>query len=255
MVTKNLVFSFYVFDGFEDNEAIKLHLKCLKKYSNIFDNAKFVISIKDTSNIGMIKKAESMITECGFKNLEFKVKQNDCYCEARTLKDEILDKIDTFEGLTFFAHTKGVTNVTNKEIKKESVLKWVAGMYYMNLNFIEEVESCLIYHFDCSMFGSYKVVSDKIENKNRRWYAGTFYWINTNRLSNNMKNRGIEMPKLHDSGYAEFITGELDELGTHCDVYLYPFEYDSAGGLINFLLMNDQYEIEKYKEYEKALGI
>ena len=236
MITKNIVFHFYAFEGFRDNEAIKLHLSCLKRYSGIFDNALFVISVDDTSDTVLIGDAEKAIIDCGFRNITFKVSENDCYCEATTFK-------------------KGTTNVVNPNMDKISVLKWIAGMYYLNLNFVEEAERVLIKEFKYSMFGAYKVVDDKIENANRRWYAGTFYWINTNRLSNNMKQRGIQMPRLHDRGYAEFITGELDNLGTHGDVYLFPFDYNSAGFLIDFLLLNDDKEIEKYREYEKELGI
>lgn len=255
MITKNLVFSFFAFKGFEDNEAIKLHLSCLKYYAKIFDNALFVISVSDISDIETIKSAEKCIIDCGFKHLTFKVSENDYYCEGRAFKENIVDKIETFDGITFFGHTKGVTNVNNPEMDKVSILRWVAGMYYLNLNFIDEVERVLVKEFKYSMYGAYKVVDDKIENRNRRWYAGTFYWINTNRLYNNMKQRGISFPNLHDRGYAEFITGELDMLGSHGDAYLFPFEYNDAGFLANFLLLNDESEIKKYLEYEKMLGV
>lgn len=255
MITKNLVFHFYTFSGFEENEAIKLHLACLKRFSGIFDNALFVISVDDLSDIETIKKTEIAVVGCGFKNVRFKIAENDYYCEGKTFKNEIIDRIQSFDGITFFGHTKGVTNVLNGSIDKTSVLKWIAAMYYLNLNFVDEAERTLIKEFKYSMYGSYKVVDDKIENKNRTWYAGTMYWINTNRLSNNMVQRGLSFPKLHDRGYAEFITGEVDKLGTHGDVYLYPFDYDTAGFLVNFLLLNDASEIEKYNEYEKALGV
>lgn len=255
MITKNIVFHFYAPEGFENNEAIKIHLACLKRYSHIFDNALFIISVNDINDTALIGAAEKAIIDCGFRNIKFKVSENDCYCEAVTFKKEIIDKLGSFDGITFFGHTKGVTNVVNPNMDKISVLKWVAGMYYLNLNFVEEAESVLVKEFKYSMFGAYKVVDDKIENANRRWYAGTFYWINTNRLANNMKQRGIQIPRLHDRGYAEFIAGELDNLGSHGDVYLFPFDYDTAGFLIDFLLLNDGNEIAKYREYEKELGI
>ena len=255
MIVKNLVFSFYTFKGFMENEAIRLHLKCLKRYSHIFNNALFVISIKDTSDIGTIKETEKAIIDCGFRHIKFTVSQNDYYCEGKAFKEEIIDKIDSFEGLTFFGHTKGVTNVENPKMGKVSILKWIAGMYYLNLNFIDEVERMLIKEFTCAMYGAYKVIDKGIENANNRWYAGTFYWINTNRLSNNMRQRGRKFPKLHDRGYAEFITGEVDMLASHGDAYLFPFEYNNAGFLTDFLLLNDSGEIEKYHAYEKEVGV
>lgn len=255
MIYKNLIFHLYSFDGFEDNDAIRVHLSCLKHFSSVFDNAKFIISVDDPKNADLIKKTEKAIVSCGFRNVGFKVVENDYYREARTFKEEVIDKLDKYEGLTFFAHSKGTTNVLNPKMNKESVLKWVAGMYYLNLNFIDDVENTLINQFKYAFYGSFKVVSDNIENKNKTWYAGTFYWVNTNRLLNNIKQRGIKIPNLHDRGYAEMLPGEIDELASYGMTYLYPFDYDEAGSRVLFLLGESQDKYEKFCEYAKNIGI
>lgn len=255
MVYKNLVFHFYTFEGFRDNEAIKLHLNCLKYYSDIFDNALFVISVDDVNNTELIKETEHAIIDCGFKDVRFKVVENDVYREAKTFKVEIMDKLTSYEGITFFGHTKGVSNMSIKEVNKESVLKWIAGMYFLNLHFVDEAENLLIGQFRTCFYGAYKVISKKVENKNNTWYAGTFFWVNTNRLANNIKQRKIEIPNLHDRGYAEFVTGELDVLGSHGWLYLFPFNYNEAGSRLSFLLDNDEEVVKKYKEYEQEVSV
>jgi hypothetical protein len=129
------------------------------------------------------------------------------------------------------------------------------GDVFLNLRFAEEAEDELINQFSVSFFGAYKVVSDKIENKNNTWYAGTFFWVNTNRLANNIKQRKIEIPNLHDRGYAEFITGELDTLGSHNRMYLYPFTYNEAGNRVEFLLNRDETALNEFSRYEQEVGI
>lgn len=255
MIYKNIVFHFYTFNGFENNEANVLHLSCLKYFAGIFDHAKFIVSVDDVKDIDLIKKTEKAIISCGFKNIEFKVSKNDYYREAKTFSEEIINGIGNYDGLTFFAHNKGITNMMDPKINRSSVLKWIAGMYYMNLNFVDDAENELINKFKYSFYGSFKVVSDKIENKNKTWYAGTFYWINTNRLSNNIKQRGIKVMRLHDRGYAEMLPGELDELASYKEIYLYPFDYNDAGDRILFLLGENDKEYAKFCEYAKNVGI
>lgn len=255
MVCKTLVFHFYAFEGFKENCANRLHFSCLKYFSNVFDKSLFVISVDDISNSDLIKEAEHEIIDCGFKDVRFKVVHNDVYREGRTFKEEIADKMDKFEGLVFFGHNKGITNVMNDKMNSESILKWIAGMYYMNLHFVEEAEKKLISEFKYSLYGAYKVESPKIENKNNTWYAGTFYWLNPRRLSNNLRQRGISVPPLHDRGYAEFFSGEVDLLDSHLNMYLLPFEYNNAGNLIYTLLNFDDNELNLYYEYEKEIDI
>ena len=49
---RHLVFSFYIFDGWENNFANKVHLKYLEKYRDLYDDAEFIISCDDVHDTG-----------------------------------------------------------------------------------------------------------------------------------------------------------------------------------------------------------
>ena len=190
--------------------------------------------------------------------MRFKVSENDQYREARAFREEIVDRLNEYSGITFFAHNKGVSNVLNPNFDNVSIKRWIASMYYLNLeeDILKEAEEELVGAFASPFFGAYCIKSEKIENKYKQWYAGTFYWTNTNRLYNDIVQRGLPIPNLHDRGYAEFFPGEMEKtLCTHNKVYLYPFDYNDVTEALEFLLQGNEEELKKYYEYEKALDI
>ena len=153
-IKKRLVFYFYTFENFMDNRAIKIHLKCLKKYSNVFDNALFIISIDDVNNSPLIFETETELLKLGFKDIRFKIHKNNGYCESQPFYEEIVRNLKYLDGLTFFGHTKGVTNYAKSDVDIESIDAWLLGMYYLNLEFIPEVEYRMTYSLS-RFFGAF----------------------------------------------------------------------------------------------------
>ena len=106
---KKLVFHFYCDSEWENNQAVKLHLKCLEYFSHIFDDAVVVISTNDISNKDMIMSVKKkIICTLDVPSLTIKVKENTPFREAQTYHDEVLGQ--DYDGIVFFAHTKGYTN-------------------------------------------------------------------------------------------------------------------------------------------------
>ena len=155
-IKKRLIFYFHTFEGFLDNRAIQIHLRCLAYYCNVFDEALFIISVDDTKNDRLIYDTETALLKCGFRNVQFKVHRNNPYCEAQPFFEEIVEKMNSLDGLTFFGHTKGEGNYNRKDANSEAVDAWILGLYYTNLSYLEEVENRLIKDFSC-LFGAQRL--------------------------------------------------------------------------------------------------
>lgn len=210
-IHKRIVFHFYTFEDFKNNRANQLHLKCLKRYSNVFNDAIFVISLDDISNVKLIRETQDAILDCGFLNIKFIIKKNDSYREAKTFYEEIILKMKDLYGLTFFGHNKGTTNYATHPDNKDDIDAWIVGLYYFNLNFIEEVKNETISNCSC-FYGAFLHVNPRqIEDKEvPGGYSGTFYWINCSRLYNKpfiekkFYDREIDIfPPISDRYYAE----------------------------------------------------
>lgn len=202
---KRLVFHFYAEKDYKENRAIKIHLRCLKFYHNIFDEAIFFIAVDDITNTDLIKSIEKDLIDCEFKNVRFQVVQNDCYREARTFYDQIICKLKTLDGMTFFGHTKGYTNYKKlpNHATPENLDIWITAMYYLSLNFIDEAEDFLFNHPRCNDFyGSF--LSDWIDDNgiDHAIYSGTFYWLNCAQIFSRHYLKE-EPPVLDNLAYAE----------------------------------------------------
>lgn len=246
-IKKRLVFYFYTFDGFKENRAIKIHLKCLKHYSHVFDEALFIISVDDTENAQLIYDTEVEILGAGFKDVRFKVHKNNGYCEAQPFFEEIMEKLDTLDGLTFFGHTKGVTNYQKAGCCVESIDDWLIGMYYLNLEHIEDVENKMTYRVS-RFYGAFLTDNEDGPGVNCL-YSGTFYWMNCPMIDIDRRNGEADIPKTyHQRGFAETLPGLLYkwkgvgtvEFASYCTRCLYPYDpYFETNYVISFLLGDD----------------
>lgn len=202
-VKKRLIFHFYAGKDYRTNRAVLIHLECLKHYHKVFDEALFCVAVDDVNDSELITSVETDICKCGFKDLHFKVVQNDIYREARTFYDEIIAKIDVLDGMTFFGHTKGYTNYKDLPYfaTSDKLDSWITGLYYFSLEFASEAELHLFGQpFFNVFYGSFLTYCEKDSyNKSFIYYSGTFFWTNALRLLKNTK----EMPLLDDLGYAE----------------------------------------------------
>ena len=183
---KTLVYHLYV-NSVDINEKplYKLHQKCLNIYKDRFDKALFVVTVDDLANTELIGNAIKWILDINFgKEFDIKVKKNDALCESKTFQKYVLDNTN-INGMVFFAHNKGSNNFesTNPDLIKDSVFMWVSGMYYYNLNYMDEVNGALCgkkYYPEC-MYGAFLMEKDIDDDRlflAPYHYAGNFYWLN-----------------------------------------------------------------------------
>ena len=208
-----LVYYFYIPND-EFNEMYELHFKCLEQYSNLFDESTFFIAIDDF-DADKVRYVENRLINCGFnKNVKFNViPNNESLREAKILKEEIVDKMRDLDGLTFFAHTKGVSTYT---INPESNKIWVAAMYYFNLNYVEDVKKYL-YEYHNNSYGFFRCFdSEFYQIKNRWMYCGTFMWLNCPKIHHYIETQNVVVPELFDKYFAEEFIGNVTPWTLSC---------------------------------------
>ena len=151
---KRLVFSFYASEDFEDNIANKFHFKCLERYSNVFNEVIVCIIVSDVENKELVYKVRNYFLRIFNCSIAFKTYENTALNESLVFENEISDRLKSLDGLTFFAHNKGAGNINNWICDKNSILRWILGMYYLNLEPIYDVEQCLCHNFSGMFYGS-----------------------------------------------------------------------------------------------------
>lgn len=210
-ISRRLIFYFYGFDDYKNNRAIKIHLNCLKHYCEIFDEAIFYISVNDVTNTSLITSIENDIINIGYnKNVKFVVVEDTEYHESLIFYEEVVKKLQDLDGITFFGHTKGITNY-DRGYTQDCVDSWITGMYYLNLEFMEDVENRLIAR-EGRFYGTFlsEIGEDVINNgsmptnKNRLMYTGTFFWMNCTQIFSDYRT----FPKLTSRWYTEMFPGE-----------------------------------------------
>lgn len=199
---KTLVFRFFVPSEYKENIAIRMHFESLKRYSHIFDSAIFSICFEN-DDMSRAAEVEKDIMDCGFvKDVRFVLEENSPFTESIAIKKYILDRLEELDGLVFFGHTKGVTNVKTFSYDVDSKLKWVYSLYFYNLEFIDDVERNLIYctPYIATFYGALRTTMDECKHFH---YPGTFYWINPKGLYNDVNSGLVTIPKLANRSFGE----------------------------------------------------
>lgn len=228
---KILIYYFYLTDDFLSKRSNLINFECLRRYAHIFDEAKIFLSLDDTQKSELIREAEKVFVSIPFNgNISFHVVQNTPYRESRVIKQEILDKIDTLDSLVFFAHAKGFTNLEKFPELSEDMTKWIVGLYFLSLEYMQEVEDNIgeYSEFVSISFGSFPTIKNEsgttadstyIDNIKYSWYYnGTFFWINTIKLYNYINRNNVKIPKMEDRFFSEQMLGEI-----------FPYDNLSAG--------------------------
>jgi hypothetical protein len=188
---KKLIYHLYIGEDFESNEAYDLHFHCLKYFINVFDKIDFTICIDKELRKYFLLKAYNWINNLEFSGeIIINVVDNTNLREAKTFKDKVVDANNSKE-YVFFAHSKGISNLRNENINKESVITWILAMYFYNLNFIKELEN--IFSGENRrpeiFYGAPLVIFDRdaypvYGHKSCIEYSGTFFWTNGPRFYN-----------------------------------------------------------------------
>lgn len=213
-IKKRLVFHFYISPDGVDTYTNRIHFQCLSMLPKVFDEALFVISIDDTNDINAIEELEMKLIDCNItNNIEFKIKENDFLRDAGTFYDEIICHLEDFDGLTFFGHNKGTTNIDAKhpETKKRTEL-WIMSMYFGNFYDIDSVDVQLTEERKLA----YGTLLNEITDKTRLatepyftmgercyFYCGTFFWVNGRTIAQYLKRNNIKINAITDRWYAE----------------------------------------------------
>lgn len=192
-----LVFYYWISEhGFSN--IINVHYDCLKYYKNIFDEALFVLSIDNLENHEKIESIKNSILSIGFKNLYFKIIKNNINIRESICVKEIIDTLNDYDGLTFFAHTKGASDYDTQNFLFKYMSHWVVQMYYFNLNYINDVKTKLI-NENYLAYGAMMMENSNIATNRYRWYyPGTFFWINGKKIKKYIKYKNITVPGLDD---------------------------------------------------------
>lgn len=255
---KKLVFAFYLGKNFKD-EIIEIHLKCIERFSNVFDEAEIAFIVDDGYNrADLLYAQERLINAFLGKKITFSFFENGPYRESIVFKELIADRLSS-EDLVFFAHSKGMSNV--EKYDREQIYVWVSAMYYYSLNFMDEVDRNLLNEKYYS-YGPFLTKNNEPEkcNKYGWYYIGTFFWINCKKLWQYMQNNEIPLPKMGDRFYDEEFLGNIIPTwplvftSSHETRYLIDCKdyYHNAKEYLMFLHNSD---IEGFKEFYNSLGL
>ena len=220
---KTLVYHIYLGDDIDTNLAYKVNLECLKYYNNIFDKIRFVIVMDDLKDLELREKGINWINEIGFVGeTEIIFRENTEIGEAATVRDYAVNLNIDKEDMVFFGHTKGIGNLRDEKVNKDSVLFWILVMYFYNLNFVDEVKNMFLGkgHAMEVFYGTLLMMHN---NENmpvmipKAHYSGSFYWINKPLLGKLDAYKKISDYTFSGRYDAEFYPGNL-------------FRFDGLGG-------------------------
>lgn len=215
---KKLVFFLYIGDDRAPQDRIsaglvaKAHIYCLKKYRDVFDEAKFVLSMKEEliGNSKLISSYVEFLMGLGYiENVEFVVEKNTPFRESKTFRYEIVDSKDNEGKLVFFAHLRGESN------ENEEVARWVFSNYYYALSRRWEIDYWLVqnmkvfYGFPLTDCRATNGLSYEVLPFNKFYFLGSIFWTNVTLLREVMRTRGITPPKLANRFYSENFPGNV----------------------------------------------
>ena len=246
-IKMRLVFHFWIPSNRTNfyNELNELHLSCLERYSDRFNESVFVLSC-DNENDTYVEYIKKRIMSYNLKgSIYIKVVQNDSVNrEGKTYNDEILHKLDKLDGLTFFGHNKGTSRVDsliNDEnyVWYEELRMWVTFMYYMNLEPIKMVKSKLTSPMGVC-YGTMLSINNNpcyYFNDNNWCYMGAFHWLNTQKLYDLL---GCNKKGYDSSDAEQFLPTNLEYKCYRVHSYNnYFYVYDFNNLYANFFISKD----------------
>lgn len=226
---KRLIFYFYLSDNWLESITNRIHLNCLRYYSHIFDEVIFVISLDNTSNYELIRSFELTILELGFTpKISFKIVENTYLRETKCFYELIATKLDEYDGLTFFGHNKGSTNLNSYEL--DAVAMWITALYFFSFDDMNEVVKTLTDGREMSYGPLLNVINGGEINvteegivprkkfieksmvflgKEKYLYMGTFFWLNGRTIYEYIRKNDKTIPILSDRWYAENFCANL----------------------------------------------
>lgn len=250
---KRMVYSFYLEEGSFEHRINKLHFRLLERYINKFDEVIFCIIVDDKENKSLIKKLQLKIINMYPGNITFKIYDNTNYRETYVFYHEIATKMDTLDGLTFFGHNKGISDVD----PIETIEEWVASMYYFNLEHelpCKGLNGFLFYGaLKSADINIYFHNIDVLGTKYKWCYCGTFYWGKYQDVYKALKRKGEEIPQLTNRWYDEMFPGELfpQNYGLTYEAFYMPNEMVYQGNIDEYIKGTYCYHPQIYYDFKK----
>lgn len=197
-----VIYNFYIADNECIDSVYTLHFYNLKKYSEYVDRMIFIITYDYNCNDDIVYKVKStIIDKCNCNNLQIIFEKNDpINREGVIFKKYIIDRLDQYDDyLTFFGHTKGVSNQFGYD-NLENLHKWINALYFLNFSYLQEVKKKLSSYndtYDSSnnyiTYGALYFKDYRHNNINNWFYSGSFYWINTYKMNKYIKDNNIDI--------------------------------------------------------------
>lgn len=254
LIKRRLVYHFFISDDYETNDVYKIHFACLEYFANIFDEAVFIITSNNEN--APYSDVQSKLLKI-FKNarVTIEIKTNTELCEAETFYNEVVKKDESV--LTFFFHTKGITNT--HDCSKDNIVQWILLIYYYSLNFPTDMEEQLLFYPYIMFYGSCKGIiniTNKTLKNDSTIYTGCGYWINNRRLLDNEN----DIFQIKDRWYGEMMPYNFEERykGSYKDVYIKNHNYynDDNEKIVDILEWYDKEGVKQFYEFkEKILAL
>ena len=220
---KCLVFSFYLFEGWKDSFANRVHLAYLKHYHDIFDKALFIIVCDDISNLLLIEEFEKEIVDIGFVNVEFRIMKNNPFREAEPFYEEVVKKMNDYtDYIVTWGHNKGVSS---PYFYPEGLFNWLSVLYFGTMGLMKDCEQKMLSNYYGGEKYFYGALLVEGNGTDINWmYSGSFFNFNPGSILKAINRNGKGFPVLSNRAYAEEFPGELfgkDRLGSWRDSYLF----------------------------------
>lgn len=252
---RRLIFSFYLTNDWEESETNILHIRLLSKYLGIFDDVIFCLITDNDIKLEVVKNFQRLIIgKCG-GDVTFKVYKNTNYRESLVFYNEISKKLKDLDGVTFFGHNKGISNLY---FGIENVKMWICALYYFSF------EHDLPFEFlnGPMVYGPLKVCCSNEffvssgQSVHDWYYAGTFFGLKCQQLDFYLKSNNIELPQLTNRWYSEMFLGNVipnTEAWSYNDSYLLRDKFDGFNVLDSIKKMYDgnDYIIDEFLRFFK----
>ena len=234
---KKLVFFWYVDVDHSSNPIYRLHMNELCRYNDIFDEALFIMSLKqdDDAHRSMATGLASELLMGGYNDSRFIFEENTGFRESKAFHEHVHSAIETGESsLIFFGHSKGLSNVFN-----DSLIAWICSMYYFSLERVSDAIDAMVnrrkvaYGFPAVLYtgGSEAGIFYPI---NGFYYMGAMFWLNASLAHMAIKIQlGDDDYELADRYYSEDYIGNVfrkTECSSYCDVAMWDYAFDATYG-------------------------
>ena len=246
-----LIFSFYLTNDNLYDEINQLHLSLISKYIHRFDEVVFCLIVNDDIKTEVIQEFQKIVINMARKDVVFKIYENTNYRESYVLYNEIASQLDKLDGLTFFAHNKGISD----GFGRENVKTWIAALYFYSFEVnlpLDNMSGPMVYGPLKSRGCNHKYCS-AAQNIHNWTYCGTFFWIKAQQISDYMERNSIKLPRLTNRWYSEMFLGNImpqSEAWSHDDIFMEGI--DIEGYKINEILENvygENWSYTYFKEY------